>query len=613
MSNFDHQTKFKNLITRGKDKGFLTHNEVSDHLPQDLTEPDQIEYLIQSIEDMGIRVCDTPPADADLLLSEDSHEGDHDEIEMAEAAEVAAALTNSDDNARAHDPVRMYMHEMGSVNLLTREGEIAIAKRIEDGLIEIMSALAIFPCAVENILQLCTDSQKGRSALQSVLAGDMTPGNDRFPERPTAPMSMEEKKKLRENQVGNMTLYAARKRIKNLGKILHNTKRSTRRYGRDSEAGRRALGRLTENFKYLKINPKNFTEQVHGVRTKINEVRAEERKIMALCVERAKMPMDEFRTRFPGHEMDLQWVSRLPSKKAPWAARVKQTKIKDPVRQHQRRIKDLMDTLGQGITIKEIHSIGRNISLGEARMHQAKKEMSNANLRLVISIAKKYTNRGLQFLDLIQEGNIGLMKAVDKFEYRRGFKFSTYATWWIRQAITRAIADQARTIRIPVHMIETINKMNRMIRHFEQEQGRTPMVSEIAKDLEMPEEKVRRVMSAARDPLSTETPIGEDEDSKMGQFISDPNRESPMDRAASDDLRRTIHEVLSGLTVREAKVVRMRFGIDTANERTLEEVGKDFEVTRERIRQIEANALRKMRSPKRQKQLMGFVDRPLDE
>ncbi|MGB5325703.1 MAG: RNA polymerase sigma factor RpoD [Pseudomonadales bacterium] len=601
------QSRIKALIAKCKEQGYLTYAEVNDHLPEDISDPDQVEDIIQMINDMGIKVFETAPdADELLLIDDDST----DDIAAAEAAAALAAVET--EAGRTTDPVRMYMREMGTVELLTREGEIAIAKRIEEGIREKMSALACFPNTVQLILNEFELVETGDKKLADVLLGYLNPADS----VPTA-------QEIADAQAAKTAAAAAnngeaeeapdtgpdpeeaKQRFGALATQLQKTERSVKRYGRDASSAQKNLDELGELFKYFKITPRLLDPIMLMPRETLHAIREQEREIMRLCVRHAKMPRKDFLGQFAGKETDVRWIDKIiKAGKEPYAKRL------DAVRPDIIRAQNKMQSIEEevGLSITEIKDISRRISLGEARARRAKKEMVEANLRLVISIAKKYTNRGLQFLDLIQEGNIGLMKAVDKFEYRRGYKFSTYATWWIRQAITRSIADQARTIRIPVHMIETINKLNRISRQMLQEIGREPTPEELAERMEMPEDKVRKVLKIAKEPISMETPIGDDEDSHLGDFIEDSTVDSPVDSATEQSLRDATTEVLGSLTAREAKVLRMRFGIEMNTDHTLEEVGKQFDVTRERIRQIEAKALRKLRHPSRSDHLRSFLD-----
>ena len=595
------QSRLKALIAKGKEQGYLTYAEVNDHLPQDISDPDQVEDIIQMINDMGIQVFEQAPDADELLMAE----GDRSADEIA-AAEAAAALAAVEQEAgRTTDPVRMYMREMGTVELLTREGEIIIAKRIEEGIRELMAALAHYPHVVR---QLCSEYDlvaKEERKLIDVMIGYLDPAehvpsasemaaaaeaagtdNDDDDNTPVGPDPVEAKKR-----------FAALKRQ------CTKTEKAIAAKGRDHKSAIAEMNKLGELFKFFKLTPRVFDPLIDEPRIALAAVREPEREILRIVVRDCRMDRKEFIKSFQGSESDSRWVSRVARKKDVGA---KINGHKEEIQRLQRQIGNVEEATG--LTIAEIKEINRRMSMGEARARRAKKEMVEANLRLVISIAKKYTNRGLQFLDLIQEGNIGLMKAVDKFEYRRGYKFSTYATWWIRQAITRSIADQARTIRIPVHMIETINKLNRISRQMLQEMGREPTPEELGERMEMPEDKVRKVLKIAKEPISMETPIGDDEDSHLGDFIEDLAIASPVDAATEDGLTEATREVLGGLTAREAKVLRMRFGIDMNTDHTLEEVGKQFDVTRERIRQIEAKALRKLRHPTRSDYLRSFLD-----
>ncbi len=612
------QSQLKELIAKGKEQGYLTYAEVNDHLPADISDPDQIEDIIRMITEMGISVFESAP-DADELLSA----GDASADELA-AEEAAAALAAVETEAgRTTDPVRMYMREMGTVELLTRQGEIEIAKRIEEGIREVMGAISRFPGTVQLILD-AYDKATEDERLSDVLIGYLDPTDD-VPAAPqvqrdaAAAASAKKAAAARkdddddddndddndgEEENKGPDPVEAGKRFEAIRKQLKKTERNLKRYGRDGKAAERDLAALSEMFASLKLTPKFYDELVSMVRSPLDRVREQERTISTLMVRRARMPKKVFLSEFPGREIDQKWLLKHLDGKHDWTSRL-QPHREDLLRA-QRKLQGLVDETG--LSIAQIKEINRAMSLGEAKARRAKKDMVEANLRLVISIAKKYTNRGLQFLDLIQEGNIGLMKAVDKFEYRRGYKFSTYATWWIRQAITRSIADQARTIRIPVHMIETINKLNRVSRQMLQEMGREPTPEELGIRMEMPEDKVRKVLKIAKEPISMETPIGDDEDSHLGDFIEDVTAGSPVDTATDEGLREATTSVLSGLTAREAKVLRMRFGIDMNTDHTLEEVGKQFDVTRERIRQIEAKALRKLRHPSRSDHLRSFLD-----
>ena len=594
----EQQSQLKLLIARGKEQGYLTYAEVNDHLPNDIVDPEQIEDIVNMINDMGITVHEKAP-DAESLVLSDAAVNDDEAVE-----EAAAALATVDSEfGRTTDPVRMYMREMGTVELLTREGEIRIAKRIEEGLNQVKNALAYFPPTFETIALAWEPVNAGEGRLSDVLVGFVDPNE---PEEviPASAKTKEDKEE-EEEDTGPDPVEAA-KRMKSMLRRHKRVLTALAKDGLDDPKTKRARTRLTDDLMEIKLAPKLFEALCGHLRSTVTEIRTQERRLLQLCVRDAGMPRKDFLASFPQNETNPKWIDKHIRSKRKHSSALARMKV--DILRSQRKLA-VIEELSH-LTIAEIKEISRQMSIGEAKARRAKKEMVEANLRLVISIAKKYTNRGLQFLDLIQEGNIGLMKAVDKFEYRRGYKFSTYATWWIRQAITRSIADQARTIRIPVHMIETINKLNRISRTMLQEMGREPTPEELAERMEMPEEKVRKVLKIAKEPISMETPIGDDEDSHLGDFIEDPVVSSPVDSATTSGLKETTGDVLAGLTPREAKVLRMRFGIDMNTDHTLEEVGKQFDVTRERIRQIEAKALRKLRHPSRSDQLRSFL---LDE
>ncbi len=608
------KSRLKLLISQGKEQGYLTYAEVSDHLPDDLTDPDQIEEIITMINDLGIPVHEKAPEADDLLMA-----GSDSTDEIAEEEAAAALASVESEPGRTTDPVRMYMREMGTVELLTREGEIILAKRIEEGTRQVLQAVTGWPGTVEYVLEqyerIIPEERRMNDIISGYLDLDEAPVR---PPTPPAPKPVKDDKKAKDGSDdkkddsdddddtpdGSLDQELAHKRFINLGKVHKRYINTLEKHGKESKRADSALLKLSEEFKSFKFVPQIFDNLVLMVRSVLDQVRQEERKIMMLCVRKGRMPRKDFIGKFPGNETNLKWLDAQTRGKKPYAETLKAKKA--DIQKCQKKLIAIEEKYG--MSVAEIKDISRRMSIGEAKARRAKKEMVEANLRLVISIAKKYTNRGLQFLDLIQEGNIGLMKAVDKFEYRRGYKFSTYATWWIRQAITRSIADQARTIRIPVHMIETINKLNRVSRQMLQEMGREPTPEELGERLEMPEDKVRKVLKIAKEPISMETPIGDDEDSHLGDFIEDPIVDSPVDSATVSGLREATRDVLSGLTAREAKVLSMRFGIDMNTDHTLEEVGKQFDVTRERIRQIEAKALRKLRHPTRSEHLRSFLD-----
>ncbi|MBW8189681.1 RNA polymerase sigma factor RpoD [Neiella marina] len=608
------QSQLKLLVQKGKEQGYLTYAEVNDHLPADIVDSDQIEDIISMINDMGIKVYETAPDADDLIMAAEANQDE----DAAEAAAQALASVESE-LGRTTDPVRMYMREMGTVELLTREGEIVIAKRIEDGINQVQSAVAEYPATVAHLMDQWDKFEAEEIRLTDIIIGFVDP-NDDGNAAPTAThvgselseeelededkdLKKDEDEEEEEVDTGPCP-EEARENFSALRDIFDDMRATLAKKGRDHADTKAKILELSDLFKKFRLIPKQFDLLVKKMRATMDRVRTQERLIMKMSVEQAKMPKKAFVSAFANNETDGTWIEVAANAGKDYSARIEA--LKPELQRCIGKLNAIEEEANLPIIV--IKDINRRMSIGEAKARRAKKEMVEANLRLVISIAKKYTNRGLQFLDLIQEGNIGLMKAVDKFEYRRGYKFSTYATWWIRQAITRSIADQARTIRIPVHMIETINKLNRISRQMLQEMGREPTPEELAERMLMPEDKIRKVLKIAKEPISMETPIGDDEDSHLGDFIEDTTLELPAEAANSESLKNATNEVLAGLTAREAKVLRMRFGIDMNTDHTLEEVGKQFDVTRERIRQIEAKALRKLRHPSRSELLRSFLD-----
>jgi RNA polymerase primary sigma factor len=606
MDQEQQRSRLKELIARGKEQGYLTYAEVNDHLPPDIADPEQIEDIISMINDMGIRVAEVAPEENELLLA------DNEATDDVAAEEVATALASVDSEfGRTTDPVRMYMREMGSVELLSREGEIAIAKRIEEGMNQMLTTLANQPQMIAEVLGDYDRVEKGEVRLSDIISGYVEPNilpEDEAEKPVEAAFEDEEEEggdtgtaEFLEEETGPDP-EVAKERFAELRQMYDETIATEKRHGLKHKKTLQKREELAKCFMDIKLAPRQFNKLSRRMRALLDEIRTQERHIMNLCVNKAKMPRKAFISSFVNNETNLEWA-------APHTSKAYYAELEVFIPELQRAQKKLITLEEQmKMSIAEIKEVNRRMSIGEAKARRAKKEMVEANLRLVISIAKKYTNRGLQFLDLIQEGNIGLMKAVDKFEYQRGYKFSTYATWWIRQAITRSIADQARTIRIPVHMIETINKLNRISRQILQETGLEPTPEELSKRMDLPEDKIRKVLKIAKEPISMETPIGDDEDSHLGDFIEDTNQESPIECATSSGLSEATQKILNSLTPREAKVLRMRFGINMNTDHTLEEVGKQFDVTRERIRQIEAKALRKLRHPSRSEQLRSFLE-----
>ena len=600
------KSEIEELIAKGVDQGYLTLADVNDHLPEDLIDPDEMENIIGMINDMGIVVHESAPDIETLLLSGRSTGSSVDVVAAEEAVAVLSSLEN--EAGRTTDPVRMYMREMGSVDLLTREGEIVIAKRIEEGLSKLHTGLANFPWIAEQILADYEEHKAGRKRLSEVVIGF----NDLEDADAGLPPADEEVADVDDDADGDTAAAPetgpdpaeVARRMELLTELTVKFRKAVDKYGLEDAKAQKVRVAIADEVSRLRFPLVQTDSLLARLREVIGEIRRHESAVLRLTVDAAKMPRKDFLKAWKGHETDLEWVDSVIARKQKWSSGMRENK--DAIIAQQEALRGIEKELYAPLA--EIKRANDEMRYGEEMARKAKKEMVEANLRLVISIAKKYTNRGLQFLDLIQEGNIGLMKAVDKFEYRRGYKFSTYATWWIRQAITRSIADQARTIRIPVHMIETINKLNRISRQMLQEMGREATPEELAKAMEMPEDKIRKVMKIAKEPISLATPIGDDEDSHLGDFIEDSNIESPMESATSIGMREAVGGVLAGLTPREAKVLRMRFGIDMNTDHTLEEVGKQFDVTRERIRQIEAKALRKLRHPSRADVLRSFLD-----
>lgn len=618
MNNQEQLTQLQQLIKTGKEQGYLTYAQINDSLPAEATAAEQIDDVVGILSDMGIKVFEKAPNEEELLPVEESTSAADD----ADTEEAAAALVSTVDvKSHSTDPLRMYMREMGSVELLTRQGEIAIAKRIEGGIQQILKPLAYHLETVEFILQqydLIGQQEEGELTihLSDIVSGwieddeeiDLTDNSaaaDGDAELDAVADEIDDSKDSEDESIdGGPSAELAAERFEELRKYYRAAIKAKDKYGQSHKTTQNKINALAERFMKFKLTPKCFDNACTDIRDYLDQLRKEERHILNLCVNQAKMPRTSFVKSFVGSESDMGWLKQHLQPKQKYAQALENYKI--DILRSQRKLGHIEKSAA--LTVAEIKEINRKMSVGEAKARRAKKEMVEANLRLVISIAKKYTNRGLQFLDLIQEGNIGLMKAVDKFEYRRGYKFSTYATWWIRQAITRSIADQARTIRIPVHMIETINKINRISRQFAQEKGREPTAEELTKFVDLSEDKIRRILKISKEPISMETPIGDDEDSHLGDFIEDVNDASPLSSATNEGLSEITNSVLESLTDREAKVIRMRFGIEMNTDHTLEEVGKQFDVTRERIRQIEAKALRKLRHPSRSAKLKSFLD-----
>ncbi|MHB8413803.1 MAG: RNA polymerase sigma factor RpoD [Acidiferrobacteraceae bacterium] len=608
MDQETQRLQLKKLIIQGKEQGFLTYRDINDHLPEDVHDADQIEAVINMINDMGIDVYDQPPDPDTLLLKTETVTPDDEEV-VEEAEQVLASAVEGE-FGRTTDPVRMYMREMGTVELLTREGEIDLAKRIEDGIRQSTEAIATCPSTIAGVLQIMDMVEADQMRLTDLIVDFADPNSEK-----ELPPEIVEVSAGDPDDEGDATGVAADEdvgpdreealmRFTRIRKLYASMTKAIEKKGFGSPEVRRYQGKLADEFLQIKFVSKQINRLVEHVRLLVDQAREQEKIVMDVCVGKARMPRKLFLKSFPGNETNSRWIRKI----------MKSNEVSaDVLERHMDVVTSAQNKLTQlearvGLPIGELKEVNRRMSIGEAKARRAKKEMVEANLRLVISIAKKYTNRGLQFLDLIQEGNIGLMKAVDKFEYRRGYKFSTYATWWIRQAITRSIADQARTIRIPVHMIETINKLNRISRQMLQEMGREATPEELASRMDMPEDKIRKVLKIAKEPISMETPIGDDEDSHLGDFVEDANIVAPVDAATAAGLKTATRDILETLTPREAKVLRMRFGIGMNTDHTLEEVGKQFDVTRERIRQIEAKALRKLRHPSRSEHLRSFLD-----